>query len=271
MLDLLTYGFMQRALAAAAITGALGGLLGVFLVQRRLSFLAAGVSHGSFAGIGLGLFLGLPPFAMAAPVAVAIGLAIAVFRQRGSLTEDTVVGVLFAVGMAAGVILLALAGANASLSAYLFGSILGISPADLIFLLAIAIPVGGFALWAWGRLTLISFDRELAQASGLPVQRLDYTFFAAASLAIVASVKLVGIVLVSSFFVVPAATARLWGGTFAGVSLIAAVVGCVTAVGGLLLSYPLEAPVGALIVLVQAGVFGAAFLLGGRPPGTGRR
>jgi len=255
MLELLSLPFLQRALAAAAITGLVGGLVGVFLVQRRVSFLAAGLSHGAFAGIGLGLYLGTSPFLVAAPVAVCLGLLIAFLRQRGALAEDTVVGIFFAAGMATGVILLALSGANASLSAYLFGSILAIQPVDLLWLGAVAATVLGFLVVSWGALTLITFDRELAQASGLPVRTLDYGFFGLSALAIVASVKLIGIVLVASFFVVPAASARLLGSTFAAVSLLAAGLGVITAVGGLLLSSPLNAPVGALIVLLQALVF----------------
>ncbi|HKJ70960.1 MAG TPA: metal ABC transporter permease [Gammaproteobacteria bacterium] len=265
MADLLAMPFMQRALAAAALAGILGGLLGVFLVQRRLSFLAAGVSHGSFAGIGLGLFLGLAPFAVAIPAALAIGLAIAFLRRSGALPEDTVVGILFAAGMAAGVLLLSLSGANASLSAYLFGSILAIGGRDLMLLAGITAAVAAFLLAAWGRLTLVTFDRQLAMASGIPVRALDYGFFAGAALAIVAAVKLVGVVLVASFFVVPAATARLLGRTFLGVTLLAVALGVATAVGGLLLAYPVEAPVGALIVLLQAGLFAAVLGIRGRP------
>jgi zinc transport system permease protein len=138
----------------------------------------------------------------------------------------------------------------------LFGSILGIRTTELWGLGAVAVAVVAFLAAAWGQLTLMTFDRELAQASGIAVGRLDAAFFASASLAIVASVKLVGIVLVSSFFVVPAATARLLGATFARVTVLSAALGTATAVAGLLLSYPLQAPVGALIVLVQAGLFG---------------
>lgn len=257
--------FMQRALAAAALAGALGGLLGVFLVQRRLSFLAAGVSHSAFAGIGLGLVLGITPFLVAFPVAAAVGLAIAYLRQRGSIPEDAVVGILFAAGMAAGVVLLSLSETNTSLSAFLFGSILAIRTGDLALLGLITVVVGGWVLAYWGRLTLVTFDRGLAQASGLSVRGLDYAFFTASSIAIVASVKLVGIVLVSSFFVVPAATARLIGTTFAGVTGLAVLLGMATAVGGLLLSYPLNSPVGALIVLVQAALFTLILGLRGRP------
>ena len=255
MTDILALPFMQRAMLAAAVTGLLGGVVGVFLVQRRLAFMAAGISHSAFAGIGAGLYLGLAPFAVAAPLAVGVGLGIAYWHRR-DLAEDTVVGIFFAGGMAAGVILLALSGANAGLSAYLFGSILGIGGRELMALALVAVGVIGFFAAAWGRLTLVTFDRELAQASGIGVARLDAAFFAAASLAIVASVKLVGIVLVSSFFVVPAATARLLGATFARVTLLSAALGTATAVAGLLLSYPLQAPVGALIVLAQAGLFG---------------
>jgi zinc transport system permease protein len=267
MAELLTMPFMQRALAGAALTGFLGGLLGVFLIQRRLSFLAAGVSHGAFAGIGLGLFLGVAPFLVAVPVALGIGLAIAFLRRRGVLAEDTVVGILFAAGMATGVVLLSLSGANASLSAYLFGSILAIGPADLALMGGVTAAVAAFALPMWGRLTLVTFDRQLAQASGVPVRMLDYGFFAAAALAIVAAVKLVGVVLVASFFVVPAATARLLGGTFLGVTLLSVALGVGTAVAGLLMSYPVNAPVGALIVLLQAGLFAAILAARGRPSG----
>jgi zinc transport system permease protein len=265
MIEVLTLPFMQRALLAAALAGLLGGLLGVFLVQRRLSFLAAGVSHSAFSGIGLGLFLGVAPFLVAVPVAVILGLVIAYLRRRGALAEDTVVGILFAAGMAVGVILLSLSEANASLSAYLFGSILAVGPPDLWLLGAVTVVVLTFILLAWGRLTLITFDRELALASGLPVRVLDYAFFGFSALAIVSAVKLIGIVLVSSFFVVPAASARLLGATFLGVTLLAVVIGVFTAMAGLVLSYPLEAPVGALIVLLQGILFALVLGLRGRP------
>ncbi len=265
MAEILSLPFMQRALFAALLTGLLGGLLGAFLVQKRLSFLAAGVSHSAFAGIGLGLALGIAPFLAAVPMAVAVGAALALLRQRGTLPEDAVVGILFAAGMATGVVLLSLSGANASLPAYLFGSILAIRPVDLLFLGVITAVGVSFVLGFWGRLTLITFDRQLAQASGVPVRFLDYAFFITSSVAIVATVKLIGVILVSSFFVVPSATARLLGSTFAAVTALAATLGMATAVAGLLLSYPLEGPVGASIVLLQAVLFAGVLVIRRRP------
>jgi len=261
-IDALQLPFMQRALVAGLLVGLLASYYGVFVVQRQLSFLGIGLSHAAFGGVAAGLLLQVNPVWTALPFTVGVAVAITWVTQRDAVSGDTAIGVFFAVAMALGVVLLAFRQSyTTDAFTYLFGSILAVQPADL----AVAGGVGGVTVLAgslWGRWAYATFDRDLARADGVPVERDDYVLSVLLAVTIVATVKLVGIVLAAAFFVIPAAAARLLTGTFGAMTATAMAIGGATAVGGLLGSYALDLPSGAVIILVQALVFFGALLLG---------
>jgi zinc transport system permease protein len=262
MTDLLQYPFMQRALLGGVLVGALASYFGVFVVQRRLSFLGAGLAHAAFGGVALGLLLETEPLVVALPFTVAVSVAINWVRRHTRLAGDTAVGVFFAVAVALGLVFLSLRQRiTADAFTYLFGSVLAVTVTDLVVAgLLVVVAVGTLPV-LWGRWAYASFDAEAARADRLPVDRDDYVLFVLLAITIVVCVKIVGIVLMAAFLVIPPAAARLVGRTFAGMTGIAVAIGTCTAVAGLIISSYANIPSGATIVLVQAAVFLIAMLM----------
>lgn len=255
MIEMLSIPFMQRALGAGLLVGLLAGFYGVFVVQRRLSFLGAGLAHAAFGGVALGLLLQINPVIMAFPFTILVAAGIIWVRSSTQLGGDTSIGIFFAVAMALGIIFLSLKQQyTADAFTYLFGSILAVRPLDLW----ITTGITGLTLAAlpmWGRWAYATFDRELAQADRLPVEKDDYVFSILLAITIVATVKLVGILLIAAFLVLPPATARLVTASFRGMTTVSVAAGIGTAVGGLSISYALDIPSGPSIVLLQAVLF----------------
>ncbi|WP_022834452.1 metal ABC transporter permease [Salisaeta longa] len=265
MMDVLASSFMQRALLAGLVLGALAGYYGALVVQRRMSFLGVGLSHAAFGGVALGLWLGLHPLGVAVPFAVGIALLMFGIERTERLSADTAIGVLFAVSMALGIFFLSLRpAATSDAFAYLFGSILGIQRTDLWIIGGVA-ALGVGSVLLWGRWAYATFDRDLAAADGLPVARDDAMLYVALAVTTVALAKLVGIVLAAAVLVIPAATARLWSTSFYGMTVGGMLIGAGGTVAGLLAAYAADLPSGAAIVGVLALLFGLALLLAPRP------
>ena len=255
MLEPLTLPFMQRALAAGVLVGFLASYYGVFVVQRRQAFLGSGLGHAAFGGIGLGVLLGIEPIWVALPYTVAAAIAIVLVERRTALATDTVIGIFFAVSMSIGVLCLALKeGFSGEAYTYLFGSILYTTPADLITALAVSLATLAAAPY-WKRWAYATFDPNLARADRIPVLKDDLLLAAAIAVAIAVSIKIVGILLIAAFLVLPAATARLAARTFANMTQWAVAIGITTALAGLLLSYHFNLPSGPTIILLQAALF----------------
>ncbi len=255
MIELLTLPFMQRALFGGILVGFLASYYGVFVVQRGLSFLGSGLAHAAFGGVALGLLLRYEPLWIAVPFTILVALGIAWVRHNTELASDTAVGIFFAVSMALGILFLSLKREYSSDAfTYLFGNILAVSTSDLK-LTALLLLVTLATLPLWRRWAYASFDRELAQIDRLPVQRDDYGLTVLIALTVVVSIKLVGIVLIAAFLVIPAATARLLSATFMNMTISSIILGIGSAVIGLYLSYYLDVPSGATIILLQSFLF----------------
>ena len=255
MLDAWSLPFMQRALLAGLILALLAGYYGPFVVQRGLSFLGSGLAHAAFGGVALGLLIGVEPLWVAVPFTAAVALGITWVRERTSISGDTAVGIFFAFSMALGIVFLSLKREYTSEAfTYLFGSILAVSPTDLWASAALLV-VTLLTLPLWGRWAYATFDRELAQADRVPVLFDDYLLAFLVALVVVVAMKLVGLLLVAAFLVIPAASARQWSRTFAGMVVGAIVVGAVSVVVGLQISFQFDIPSGATIVLLQAMIF----------------
>lgn len=259
MLDVFDMAFMRRALLAGTLVGGLASYYGVFVVQRRLSFLGAGLAHAAFGGVALGLLLQTEPLWVAVPFTVVVALGINWVQDRGTLAGDTAIGIFFAVAVALGIVFLSLQQHyTVDAFAYLFGSILGVTSADLWLAGGLVVVALGTIPW-WGRWAYATFDRELARADGVPVRRDDYLLSVLLAVTVVAAVKVVGVLLVAAFLVIPAATARLRSRTFLNMTLGAMIVGVTSAWAGLMGAYWLDIPSGPAIILVQAVAFVAAF------------
>ncbi|MDP8246308.1 MAG: metal ABC transporter permease [Candidatus Hinthialibacter antarcticus] len=259
MWDALSLPFMQRALVAGFLVGALASYFGVFIIQRRLSFMGNGLAHAAFGGVALGVLLGVTPLWAALPFTVAAAVGITWVRDKTELGGDTVVGIFFALTMALGIIFLALKRDYAvEAHTFLFGSILAVTNTDLLITSLLCCLT--LAIWPiWRRWAYATFDRELALTDRIQVSRDDYWLSILVALTVVVCVKMVGVVLIAAFLVIPAATARLLARTFFQMTWLSVALGSSSAVAGLLLSYELDLPSGAVIVLLQSALFFGAF------------
>lgn len=265
MLELLQYGFMQRALIAGVLVGIVGGYFGAFVVQRRLGFLAGGLAHAAFGGVALGILLGQEPLLVALPFTVATALGIRFVEERAPLSADSAIGVFFSLAMALGILFLALTPRyTTDAFAYLFGSILAVGNTELLASVAL-LAVCAATLPLWGRWAYATFDLEMARADRLATRRDGYLFYVCLALTIVLTVKIVGMVLAGAFLVIPAAAARLVSRRFATMTLLAVAIGAGSVVAGLWLSGTLDnLPSGAAIILVQAACFFLLLAIGRR-------
>jgi zinc transport system permease protein len=260
MLEALTLPFIQRALIAGILVGFLASYYGVFVVQRGLSFLGDGLAHAAFGGVALGLLLDTEPLWIAVPFTVAVALGITWVRERTDISGDTAVGIFFSVSVALGVVFLSMKREyTTDAFAYLFGSILAVSQADLWVTACVAL-IAGAAWPLWGRWAYATFDRELALADRQPVFRDDVLLSVLIAVTVVIAVKVVGIVLIAAFLVIPAATARLLTRTFRAMTLASVGLGATSVLVGMWASYVADIPSGATIVLVQACLFTAAMV-----------
>lgn len=258
---------MQRAMIAGVVVGALCAMIGVFVVQRGLSFIGDGLAHAAFGGIALGLLLGVTLERVswvALPFTAIVAVCIGYVLRRGSLRGDVAIGVFSSVSFALGVLFMGLRkadGPQVNVETVLFGSILAISVEDLITIGVVALLTTVLMALTWTKLAYATFDAELASLSGVPVAALEYMLLALTAVVIVVAVKTVGITLVSSFVVIPAATAKMLGNTIGRVAAIAITVGVVGSVVGLLLSYHADVASGATIILTLGTIFGVVLAL----------
>ncbi|WP_117237247.1 metal ABC transporter permease [Thermus sediminis] len=259
MVEALGYPFFQRALLAGVLLAILSGFLSPLVVQRRLSFLGDGLAHAAFAGVALGLFLRGEPLWFALPFTFLVALAITFVKERTELSEDTAIGVFFALSVALGAIFLTKAkGYVGDVMGYLFGSLLAVGPWDLLtvaFMVLLALALLPF----WGPLAYATFDRELALADRVPVVWHNYLLSGFLAVSLVLAVKVVGLILVAAFLVIPGAAARLLARTFAGMTLLSLFLALLSTFGGLFSSFLLDWPSGASVVLFQALLFALAF------------
>jgi zinc transport system permease protein len=256
MLEMLQYSFILNALLAAIFTGTTGSFYGAFVVQRKMSFLGDGLAHAAFGGIALGLLLQTEPLWIAAPFTILVSIAISFLKEKTKLGADTAIGIFFAVSVALGIVFISLKkDYSVDAFSYLFGSILSVGMGDLIGGVAIFSLTFLAAVKYWKRWAYATFDNELARADKIRVIKDDYALSALLALTIVLSVKLVGIVLVASFLVIPAAAARLVSSTFIKMTVTSIVFGLISSIIGLFASFELDIPSGAAIILAQALIF----------------
>jgi len=265
MLDILRYTFMQRALLASMLIGTVSAVIGVYVVLKGLSFIGAGIAHASFGGVALGFLLGLNPVLTAVVFCLLTAWGIAWTSRRAEVREDTAIGVFFAATMALGILFIGLMrGYNVDLFGYLFGSVLAVTSEDLWLSGAMGLVVLGVVGLFFKELLFITFDPEMAEVSGLPAGALYVLLLTLMALTIVLSIKVVGIILVSALIVIPAAAAYQLTHDFRRMMGLAVLVGNVSAVAGLFLSYRLNTASGATMVLTATVIFFLAALFSPR-------
>ena len=260
MTEALALPFMQRALAAGLLVGVVASLLGVFVVLRRSAFFGDAIAHASLAGVALGVLTGLPPLLPAAAVGLGIGLGLNRVEKKSRLGVDTILGFVLPFFMAVGLLLLALApGFQPELLSYLFGNILAVGPGGLWIIAAIAAAVVPVLLALRRQLIFATFDPDGARVSGIRVDGLLTLYHVLLALVVIASLKVVGIILVNALLVIPAATAKLLARSLKQMFVFAPILGVGSVLAGLAVSYRLDLPSGPAIAVVGGLGFLAAW------------
>ena len=256
MIEIIGYGFMRNAIIAALLASIACGIVGVYVVVKRIVFISGGIAHAAFGGIGLGYFLGLNPVLGVIPFSIASALSMGVVSRRTKIPEDTAIGILWATGMALGIILVALTpGYAPDLFGYLFGSILTVSRSDIMLMLLLdAVIIGVVALYHH-EFEAICFDEEYATAIGLRTERLYLLLLCLIALTVVALIRVVGVILVIALLTMPAAISRRFSARMHGMIVRSVALSAILTFCGLLLAYLFNLPSGATIVLVSACVF----------------
>lgn len=256
ILDILQYGFIQRALIAGSFIGILCSVLGVFLVLRRLSLIGDGLAHATFGSVALSLFMNVSPLYISLPVVMLCALGILRLTERFRLNGDAAIGIVSSLGIAGGILLSSVAGGfNVDLFSFLFGSILAISNTEVVLSIIISVLVLLLVSFFYNDLLSITFDEESAKVSGINIKRLNMVFVLMTAITVVLSMKVVGIMLISALLILPPVTALQVAESFKVTIFVALVSAILSVISGILISFYLDLPTGAVIVIVNFGLF----------------
>ena len=266
MTELLTYAFFQNALLGSLLTAIACGMVGTYIVSRRLVFISGGITHASFGGLGLGFYLGTNPILTAMVFSILSAFGVEWVSKSQDVREDSAIAGVWSLGMALGVICIFLTpGYAPNLSAYLFGNILTISYTDLYWITGLVIILSLVFTLYIREIIYVAFDHNFAKTQGLPVKWIEYTMMFFIAVTIVLSIRLVGIMLLMSLLTLPQITVNLFTSDFKKIiwgSIFLGFLGCVS---GLIFSYYLNVPSGAFIILVLVILFllakGVLFLI----------
>ena len=248
--DLIQYGYLSNALAACVLSGITCGVIGTYVVCRRMVFLAGGITHASFGGLGIAFWMGANPIAGAMIFAVLSALGIEWAGSRGRIREDSAIGIIWSVGMAVGALFMSLRPGYTSgdLSAYLFGSIVTVTDSDVAALAALtAVIIAGALLWL-RPVMYTAFDRDFARSRGIPTRVISYLMAALVAVTIVLSIRIMGIVLLISLVTMPVVIVNSLSRSYRTIALAAPLVAVAGNVAGLVVSYNFEVPPGAAII-----------------------
>lgn len=263
-MSLLMFSFMRWAIAAGVLSALACGLIGPFIRVRRLAFLAGAVAHSSLAGLGAAQYFGISPDLGAIPAAILSALLIGFLEERSNDHghEDAIIGAIWAVGMAIGILFIARTpGYNVQLLSFLFGSILTAGPERLwVMGIGLAI-VASVLITLWRPMVAIALDPEFARLRGLPVVWLDRLLLVLIAIAVVLLIKVVGLILVLALMTLPAAVASHWSLSMKGMVGVATLASLLSVGIGMLLSVHWDWPAGPTIILSAAGVFATSMLV----------
>lgn len=257
ILQLFSYDFFQKAFLAAVFASISCGIIGTYIVSRRIVFVSGGITHASFGGIGLAFYLGFNPLLGAVAFAVMSALGIQFFTRVGRVREDSSIAIWWSLGMAVGIIFVFITpGYTPNLMSYLFGNILTVTRSELwwMFILVAAIIIF-FALY-YRMILYIAFDEEFARAAGLPVSLFNYLIITLIALTVVLNIRVVGIILILSLLTIPQATANIFTRDFKKLLFLSSFFAFFGSISGLLISYYLDIPSGAAIIFTLVIIFG---------------
>ena len=259
LLEVFTYGFFQNAFLAAILMSVTCGIVGTYIVSRRMVFISGGITHASFGGVGIGYFLGFPPLAGAAVFAVLAALTTENLTRRKVLRNDSIIAIMWSLGMALGIIFIYLTpGYAPNLMSYLFGSIITVTHTDLWLMFSLAVVVSGFFAILFRPILYVSFDEQFAKTRGIPVMLMNYVLIILVALTVVLSIRIAGIILVLSILTIPQNIANLFTNRFGKIMLWSVALGFLASFLGLVVSYYMDIPSGATIIFTLVVMYLAA-------------
>ena len=249
--NIFEYDFLTNAFIASILSGITCGIIGSYIVTRRIVFLSSGITHASFGGLGIALYAGIDPLLGALSFASISSLGFEFASRRGGIREDSVVGIIWSMGMAIGALFMSLRpGYATDLTSYLFGNILLVTPQNILWLtiLTIALIIGSI-VWL-RRLMYITFDEEYAKSQGINTSLVAYIMAVAVAIAIVLSIKVMGIILLLSLITIPTVIANDITKDFRLITPISAIIAVVGNIAGFILSYEYDIPTGSCIIFI---------------------
>ena len=254
--SLFSYGFFQNALIAAILASISCGITGTYIVSRRMVFMSGGISHASFGGIGIGYYMGINPLAGALLFSILSAMGIEYFTRKAELRNDSVIAILWSLGMAIGIIFVYLTpGYSPNLMTYLFGNIITVGRSDLYLLFALTVFLAAFFILFHRLILFISFDEQFALTRSAPVRLINYLMMALTAITIVLNIKTAGIILVISLLTIPQNAANLFTNDFRKIIYYSIILGFSGSFSGLMISYFLNIPSGASIIFSLAVLY----------------
>lgn len=249
--NIFEYDFLTNAFIASILSGITCGIVGSYIVTRRIVFLSSGITHASFGGLGIALYAGIDPLLGALTFASASSVGIEFAARRGGIREDSVVGIIWSMGMAIGALFMSLRpGYATDLTSYLFGNILLVTPQNIIWLTILTVVlIVGSILWL-RRLMYITFDEEYAKSQGVNTSLIAYIMAIVIAIAIVLSIKVMGIILLLSLITIPTVIANDITKDFKLITPLSAIIAVVGNVAGFILSYEYDIPTGSCIIFI---------------------
>jgi zinc transport system permease protein len=258
MFELLQYEFIRNALLAVLLASIACGIIGVYVVVKRMVFISGGIAHASFGGVGLGYFLGVNPIWGIIPFSILSALVMGLVSKRTRIPEDTAIGILWALGMSLGIVFIGLSpGYAPDLFSYLFGNILTVTSVDLIIMLILDLVIIMVVFLFYKEFLSLSFDDEFATVVGVPTVKLYFLLLCLIALTIVVLMKVVGLIMIIALLTIPAAISKQYTSNLKKMIFISILLSAIFGLGGLWLSYQLNLASGATIVIVS----GIGFIL----------
>ncbi len=257
IIELFSYDFFIHAFWASLFAAISCGIVGTYIVSRRIVFVSGGITHASFGGIGIGYFLGWNPLLGAAIFAILSGLGIQLFTEKAKVREDSSIAIWWSLGMAIGIIFVYLTpGYAPNLMSYLFGSVLTVSVTELWLMGALSIILILFFVLFYRLILYVAFDEEFAKTTGLPVSVINYLLISLIAITIVLNIRVVGIILILSLLTLPQATANLFTKDFKHMLPLSVLFAFIGSFVGLLFSFFVDIPSGASIIFTLVLLFG---------------
>ena len=260
--EIFSYEFMQNALLAGVLVSLVSGIIGTLVVLNRMVGISGGIAHAAYGGVGIASYFGFDPVLGAVLFSLLSSVTMGVAHRKLRERSDTMIGVMWAVGMATGIIFVSLTpGYRANLMSYLFGSILAVSKQDIWWMAGVALATVLFVALFYRQLLAISFDEEFATVRNLPVTALSVLLLIMTGLAVVVAMRVVGLIMVIALLTIPSAIASMFFKNMRVIMLVAVGLGIVFISAGLVISFLSNLPAAAVIILLAGLVYFLAFII----------